>query len=109
MKNFEYVNEQNFEEKVLNAKMPVIVYFWTMWSADCQKYDYVLDKIEQKFRGSLIFVGINVNECPNLTQKYNVQVLPTTLFFKNGQYKIKENGILSETILLSQIKRIIKD
>lgn len=108
MKNFEYVNEQSFEEKVLRAKMPVVVYFWATWSADCKKYDYVLDKIEEKFRGNLIFVGVNVNECPNLTQKYNVQVLPSTLFFKDGQFKTKENGVISEAIFLSQIKRLIK-
>jgi translation initiation factor 2 gamma subunit (eIF-2gamma) len=49
-------------------------------------HDVVLDKeeLEKEMGNEVKFAKINIDECPELAEKYNVMSIPTFKCFKNG-------------------------
>lgn len=107
MIDFKYVTEKNFNELLTSCNKPVMAYFWTTWSSDCKKEEPVLNKIKERCEPSVEFFAVNIDECPNLRRIYNVNVLPTVVFFKDGKQTAKEAGLKSEAIYLSHITRLL--
>jgi thioredoxin 1 len=79
------VTEQSFEEEVLQSDKPVIVDFWAEWCGPCHAVSPVLDRIVDERNGDLKLVKVNIDEQPELAQRFGVQSIPTMILFKEGQ------------------------
>ncbi|TML94502.1 MAG: thioredoxin [Actinobacteria bacterium] len=79
------VTEQSFEEEVLKSDKPVIVDFWAEWCGPCHAVSPVLDRIVDERNGDLKLVKVNIDEQPELAQRFGVQSIPTIILFKEGQ------------------------
>ena len=75
----QYVNDSNFEAEVLKADLPVLVDFFAEWC------------------------GLNVEEAPATSEKYNVMSIPTFIVFKNGTAVKQHVGELSKEGMTSLI------
>jgi len=89
------ITSENFEEEVINSKIPVLVDFWAVWCGPCQMQGPVVDEAAEKFAGKLKVGKINVDEQGDLSQKYGVMSIPTLILFKNGEAVKKEVGFHS--------------
>ncbi|MCX8074734.1 MAG: thioredoxin [Clostridia bacterium] len=101
-----HIDEKEFESEVLGSKSVVLVDFYATWCPPCKLIAPVLDEISES-RANFNIVKINVDENPSISMQYNVESIPTLLFFKNGKivdkligYNPKEKV---EKILLSHI------
>jgi len=81
------IGDQNFDEEVLNAKVPVLVDFWAAWCAPCRMLAPVVDAIAEKYDGKAKVVKLNVDENALTQGKYNIRGIPTLLLFKDGVIK----------------------
>jgi len=81
------IGDQNFDEEVLNAKVPVLVDFWAAWCAPCRMLAPVVDAIAEKYDGKAKVVKLNVDENALTPGKYNIRGIPTLLLFKDGVIK----------------------
>jgi thioredoxin 1 len=79
------VTQQSFEEEVLNSDKPVIVDFWAEWCGPCHAVSPVLERIVDERNGDLRLVKVNIDEQPELAQRFGVQSIPTMILFKDGQ------------------------
>jgi thioredoxin 1 len=79
------VTEQSFEEEVLRSDKPVIVDFWAEWCGPCHAVSPVLDRIVDERNGDLRLVKVNIDEQPELAQRFGVQSIPTMILFKEGE------------------------
>ncbi len=79
------LNEQNFDSEVLQSEQPVLVDFWAPWCGPCRQLGPIVEQIAQDFTGKVKVGKLNVDENPNLAQKYNVMSIPLLVLFKNGQ------------------------
>lgn len=85
------ITAENFEEEVLNSKVPVLVDFWATWCGPCQMQGPVIEQAAEEF--PKIKVGkLNVDEQGELSQKYGVMSIPTLILFKDGQAAKKAVG-----------------
>lgn len=75
----------NFEQEVLQSPIPVIVDFWAVWCGPCKVLSPIIAEIGAENQGKVKVVKVNVDEEPELTQRFNVMSIPTMKFFKNGQ------------------------
>lgn len=53
----------------------------------------VLEKVAEENRGTVKVAKINIDEEPELAQKYNIMSIPTLLLFKRGEVVSSSTGL----------------
>jgi len=70
--------------KEFNEKI-IIVDFWAIWCGPCIAFAPIFEKLQKEHSQDFIFTKVNVDELPNIAQKYRITGIPTTLFIKNDK------------------------
>ena len=100
------IGETNFESEVLRSKQPVLVAFLAPWSRPCQTVKSVLDEVATACLGMVKVVKVNVDNNPDLGLWYEIQSIPTLLYFAGGSLRTKVVGTASKEAILSQLQLI---
>lgn len=79
------ITEQNYEELVLKAELPVLVDFWAPWCSYCRRIAPALEAIAEQQEGKLVVAKIHADEEPELLRQNGVELLPTLKLFLNGK------------------------
>jgi len=98
------VNDAEFEEKVLQASLPVLVEFWAPWCGPGNKIAPVLEEIAEKFTGELIVAKVNTDEDRDWAITYCVQAIPTLLFLHRGKLLFEHLGAIPDPYLFELVE-----
>ena len=79
------VNEQNFDEEVLNSDLPVFACFTTSWCGNCFPTCFVADKLANRYEGRIKFVRIDKGKVPEISDEYHIAVVPSIILFQDSQ------------------------
>ena len=99
-----HVNEENFEQEVLHSKNLILVDFFATWCGPCQMLGPVLERISTS-RAEFDIAKIDVDKSQDLAYKYEVEVVPTMLIFKDGKVMNKIEGFLSESEIIEEMSK----
>lgn len=94
-----HVNDDAFEQTVLQAELPVVVDFWAPWCGPCKMVAPILDKLAKEYEGKALIAKVNTDENPEWAQKFGVQGIPTMLFVSGGKIVHRQVGALPEGML----------
>ena len=106
MKHTIEINEANFEAEVLQSNQPVLVDFWAQWCGPCKMLTPVLDEIAIEQNGRAKVVKVNVDESSILAQRYNIQSIPTLLYFAGGEVRDRTMGAVSKQSIISKLEKL---
>ena len=101
--NYIEVTGQDFAEQVLNAPQMVVVDFSSDRSSACKIFDPEFEAISKEYQESVTFAKLDVDTNEELTSQWNVDGIPTLIFFKNGQEINRVKGIVMRDKLRRQI------
>ena len=79
------VTEENWDELVLNADVPVLVDFWADWCGPCKMIAPAVHELALEYDGKLNVGKLDVDSSPNIATKYGIRSIPALIFFKDGQ------------------------
>lgn len=101
------VNDQNFDEVVLQSDKPVIVDFWAEWCGPCRMVSPILDEISEDYKDKVIVVKLNVDSNPAITVRFGIRNIPTVLFFKNGEISDKQVGAVPKNNFVTKLEALL--
>jgi thioredoxin 1 len=101
------LNESNFQAEVLESDIPVLVDFWGPACAPCRILAPVLEALADENAGKLKIAKVNVSEAFAIAAKYQIQVMPTMLFFKAGAVVRSLSGAQPKDALQKIIDEVV--
>jgi thioredoxin 1 len=102
-----YVTSEDFAEKVLQAPQLVIVNFSAEGSSACQIQEPEFVAISKEYQGRMLFAKLNVDTQREITQQWNIDGIPTLIFFKGGNEIHRVKGIIMRDKLRRQIEGVL--
>ena len=93
----------NFNEEVLQSKLPVIVDFWAPWCRPCQMLGPIIEQLATELEGKVKVGKINVDEEGELAYQYRVSSIPTVILFRDGKKASQVVGLLRKEDLLKNL------
>lgn len=79
------VTDDNFEEEVLEAPLPVLTDFWADWCAPCHVLAPIIEQVAAEYDGKLKVTKLDVDTNPLTATRYGIRGIPTMILYKEGQ------------------------
>jgi len=95
-----HTTDSGFESDVLASDKPVLLDFWAEWCSPCKIIAPLLDEAADEYADKLSVVKINIDENPNVPQKFGIRSIPTLMIFKNGTPQAQKLGAMSKSQLV---------
>lgn len=103
------LTDQNFEEEIQRIDKPVLVDFFADWCQPCFVFTPILEKLAQDFEGKFILTKVNLDSLPLTARKFNVDRIPTVIFFKKGKPVSGFSGVRPEPIVKEWLENMLKE
>lgn len=97
------ITTANFEQEVTQAKNTVIVDFWASWCGPCRMQAPILEAFALE-HSDVKVCKCNVDDNPDLAEKFNIMSIPTLLVFKEGRLVKSAVGLHDKEALAALIK-----
>lgn len=97
------INFNQLEKIVRNTDDLVVVDVYADWCGPCKSYSPIFSEISNRLANKANFFKINSERSPEVSIKYNIRGIPTTLFFKQGKLLKTQSGLLNADQLASLI------
>lgn len=103
------LNDNNFQQEVIESKLPVLVDFYADWCGPCQVAGPVLSELAEEYEGKIKVGKLNVDEGQQTAAKYSVMNIPTVIVFKNGAEIARKAGFTGKKDYEELVKKVIKN
>ena len=103
--NVKHITQGEFANEVTLSTNAIVADFYATWCGPCRMLSPMLDKLAGGYADKIKFVKINVDESPGLAQNFQVQAIPTLIFFKDGKVADRMTGLPGEADLKSKLDK----
>ncbi len=94
-----------FDEVISDPERPALVDFWAEWCGPCKMMTPVLERLAREYDGRLTFAKLNVDEFPEVSQRFGVRSIPTIIIFRQGKPATRISGFKPEGALRPHLDR----
>jgi thioredoxin 1 len=96
------LTDSNFEQIIKTGV--TLVDFWAIWCGPCKTQGPIIDKVAEEIGTKAKICKLDTDKNPIISQKYNVNLIPTIIIFKNGKIVEKYIGVQQKDLLVKKIK-----
>ena len=96
----------SFKAEVLECQQPVLAAFGAPWSRPCQAFDSVIHELASALAGKVKVVKVNADDCLDLSLWYDVQSVPTLLYFVEGNPCLRIVGTATKEAVLAKLQSL---
>lgn len=101
------ISKDDFEQRVLQSELPVIVDFYSDSCIPCKQLSPILGDIEDDYEDKLKVFKVNVNYEAELAEQYQVLASPTLIFFKEGKEADRIRGLVKKPELAEHVEALL--
>ena len=96
------ISQNEFNE--VTASEVAVIDFSATWCGPCKMLTPVLESVANKLDGKVKIVKVDVDESPDLAQRFGIMSVPTMILFKKGQQVAAFSGYMPEAMLMQNIE-----
>ena len=93
------ITKDNFEKEVLKSGKTVLIDFWAGWCGPCRMVAPTIEAVAAEVTDKVIG-KVNVDEEPELAQRYGIMSIPTLVVIKDGNVVRRAVGVQSKQAIL---------
>ncbi|MGM9578057.1 MAG: thioredoxin [Evtepia sp.] len=97
------INQNNFDDTISQSSSPVLVDFWAAWCGPCSMLSPIVEQLAEE-HPEIAFGKVNVDEAPEIAQRYQISAIPTLLLFRDGKPVDMSVGVKSKAELEKFLK-----
>lgn len=102
-----HVTDADFEEKVLQSELPVLVDFWAEWCMPCRIVGPIVAELAHDYEERVLIAKLDTDNNPQTSIQYGVMSIPTLIMFKDGQEVERVVGVRPKQALQKWIDNVI--
>jgi thioredoxin 1 len=96
------ISNSNFEQEVMQSEKPVLLDFWAPWCGPCRMVVPIVEEIAEE-RPDIKVVKINVDDEPELANRYGIMTIPTLMVMRNGEILNRSSGAKPKKAILAML------
>lgn len=103
------ITDLEFEQEVLKADQPVLVYFWASWCGPCRLMSPLIDGVATNYGDRLKVFKMEVDPNPDSVAQCKVEGVPALRFFQDGTLKETSEGAISKQKLEAFLSQCLEN
>lgn len=101
------VTDENFDEKIVNSELPVLVDFWAEWCGPCKMVGPAVEELAKEYAGRVKVAKMNVDESRQTPARFGIRNIPTLIFFKGGEVAKTIVGAHPKNAIDEELKKLL--
>jgi len=100
-------SSQQFADRIVQSKLPVVVDFWAPWCGPCRMITPVIANLEKAYRGRVLFIKVNLDYNRMLAEYLGVQGIPAVFVIKDKAVQRMLVGVRPEADFRKAIEEVL--
>ena len=88
------VTDADFDRVIGESDVPVLVDFYADWCGPCKMMAPVLDEVAHDRAGETLFLKLDTERNPIVSQRFGIRGIPTLIVFRGGKEAARQTGAL---------------
>jgi len=98
------IRDPEFAQEVLQAPLPVLVYFWADWCGPCRLVSPTVDWLASTYSDRLKVVKMAIDPNPETVLAYRVEGVPALRMFNSGKLEYSHEGAIGKQSLVATLE-----